>query len=317
MTLSESLTWLAGTIGSVTVIIATVKWGIPYLVRLVRATAAADDLARNLGGKAGRAIKEMMVEIYEAIDIASAERAMLAKHVNVGIYICEPSGECTSANPVLANMFGMQISEMHGWGWTRAVKVEQRKRVREAWQHSVEGHLPYEATYLIEPLNGKPECWVRTAAVPVMNRDKKEPICYVGWITPCDAPTNRKSSARRALIVDDDPKVRRVSQVLMPGPHMYAQSMCDALALFDNNDFDCAAFDLSLEDSEPEETVRTAVREILPRVERLVFFTGCADLDRIRKMPEASKAHDIGEKLDVLTRERWRQFVTGMGGLTA
>lgn len=315
MTLSDALLWFAGIIGALGVIFGAFKWGIPYVWRLIRATAAADDLARSLGVKGGKAIKEMMVEIFESIDIASVERTMLAKHVNLGIYVCEPGGECTSANPVLANMFGMQISEMQGWGWTRAVKAEQRSRVRTTWQRSIEQHLPYEESYLIAPLDGKPEQWVRTAAVPVWNRERTELLCYVGWICPRDEPANRKSGARRAIIVDDNRDVHRVSQSLLPGPHVYADSMTEALALFDNHDFAYAAFDLSLEDSEPEDTVRTAVRDVLPRVERLVFFSGQANLDHIRQMPEASKADEIQHKLDVLTNEKWQRFVTGFGGL--
>lgn len=65
------------------------------------------------------------------------------------VYECNPTGECIFANGLLCDLFGLSAEDMMGSGWLEGILPEERERVFETWQSSVNNKIPYECSYTI------------------------------------------------------------------------------------------------------------------------------------------------------------------------
>lgn len=84
------------------------------------------------------------------------------------VYEFDSEGMCVWASPNLADLFGIQQSEMLGLGWLGGIdSMEKRESAQEHWQMSRERGIPYEDTFQLR--NGK---IVTTKAYPAI-RDGK------------------------------------------------------------------------------------------------------------------------------------------------
>jgi PAS domain-containing protein len=125
-------------------------------------------------------------------NIKAAELSLQQLHVRVqvserlhgiGIYVCEPTGECNWTNDWLCQAFGIDSSKMLGWGWLAAIRKDEQMRVHDVWSTAVENGLPYREQYHVDAHN---DSWLaETEAWPV--RVDGELICYVGYVAPAPA----------------------------------------------------------------------------------------------------------------------------------
>lgn len=144
--------------------IASVKWALPIGRRMWRAHATAEDIAREFGTDAGRKLRAVVSNLSAQVGIAQIKHQLSETHLGIGVYVCSFDGRCEYVNPVLCGMFGLQESEMMGWGWLRV--ITEPARVHEAWKFAVANHLPYREKYTIA--SGKESVDYYTEAYPVM-----------------------------------------------------------------------------------------------------------------------------------------------------
>ncbi len=116
-----------------------------------------EEIARELKFNGGRSTKDILASLHELIELSDMRLMMYQQASPVGIYECDATGKCTSANPALCELFGMTEQEMLGNGWLEAVGRNQveKKLVFENWQASVRDNIPYREDYWIVPRTGE------------------------------------------------------------------------------------------------------------------------------------------------------------------
>lgn len=167
---------LAGAVALASSCLAAVKWAVPIGRRMWAAHATAEDIAREFGKDAGKKLRSVVSDLSAQVSIAQIKHALNETHLGIGVYVCGFDGRCEYANPVLCEMFGLQESEMKGWGWLRA--VTEPARVHEAWKFAVQNELPYRESYTVETHGQTVDFY--TEAFPVMEGDQV--VKYLGVV---------------------------------------------------------------------------------------------------------------------------------------
>lgn len=143
------------------------------------AMRAAISLHRAFGEDAGDKLQALIKEINHAQTVADVTRNLIHKHLDVGVYVCDPAGACVWVSPHLASMFAMAEQEMLGFGWV--APITDKFRAHTAWKQSVDNRIPYSDRYIVHPQNGAPAFKAMTEAMPVTAADGTA-LCYVGYV---------------------------------------------------------------------------------------------------------------------------------------
>ena len=102
------------------------------------------------------------------------------------LYICKPNGNCIYASEGLCNLFRRTAEDMLCYGWTLAVKEQERNRAYTKWVECVKNNLPYEDIYQIETAAGVFEVYTNTHVVydydTVAENFKPDVLFYIGTV---------------------------------------------------------------------------------------------------------------------------------------
>ncbi len=118
----------------------------------------------------------------------------LTENAPVGIYMTDPSGNCTYANRFWCEIAGMIAQEALGHGWEKGLYEEDRNFIKDNWYRSVQsgGRWAYEYRFLTP--QGK-ITWVHGTAFPLLDSNN-EITGYIGT----NADITERKLAEKALI---------------------------------------------------------------------------------------------------------------------
>jgi PAS domain S-box-containing protein len=80
---------------------------------------------------------------------------VLANLAPVGIYLTDPEGDCSYANPAWLNMAGMKLEDALGKGWVNGIHPDDRKLVFESWEKMVNSNGKWGMEYRFQTSDGK------------------------------------------------------------------------------------------------------------------------------------------------------------------
>lgn len=156
------------------------------------------------GDSPAKTIKDLHDSIRQSADIMSIRQEIHEKHLQVGIYICEPkNGRTLWSNEYINDLFGLDSQEMKDFGWLRAVPFEQRAKVHDNFSLSIKNKTPLQCTYTIINDKTKREFTIETDAFPVLNNN--EVTCYVGLVV-----------AKKEQVKDDSKKTEETKEEKAP-----------------------------------------------------------------------------------------------------
>ena len=173
----ELLTIVAGATGVILGIIWTL---IRFGCRMYRVLPAVDRLHDLFGESPIHELHTVISDIRTAVGEVEIRQRIAERHLEIGIYVCTPDGKCTWANDYLCDAFGIDSSDMLGFGWLNAVSKNEQLRVHTAWKSAVAEGIPYRELYEVEPRDGRPNWKAMTQAWPVVRNGKT--VCYVGYV---------------------------------------------------------------------------------------------------------------------------------------
>ncbi len=190
---------IAGIIGSASVIAGAVygfyRWAAPHATRHVTAYRAAMGIGDKWGPDAGALIRKLIQDLSRDSSQVSLRIDMLARHLNLGVYVCETDGRMSYVNDALSEMFGLDSTEMLRHGWLSA--VDDRRQAFEDLRFSLANAIPYEGAYVVvNQRTGERQCCA-TRAYPVVSDGVV--TCYVGYVEPVDGESGRCPVSRRMI----------------------------------------------------------------------------------------------------------------------
>lgn len=151
------------------------------IARAVAAVRAAHSLAGIFGDDAGTEIQRLFAIIARSDGEQQLRQRVVESHLRIGVYECDLDGKCLWANPYLAELFGLDEQDMHGYGWLSAIVKEERVAAQKRWRTSIEHGIPYDDAYTIENkrTSSRFRCHTRAELV----KADGEPLCFIGWVT--------------------------------------------------------------------------------------------------------------------------------------
>jgi len=135
---------------------------------MFRAFVLADDFRAQFGPDAAEAIKTILESVSRSQSIAEVRDRIQERHLRVGIYVCNPDGACTWCNEWLAEAFGRDERDMHGYGWLSSVEPSERIRAKEHWDYCLQSGIPYEDEYTVVNRRSGKTWRAKTDAVSVI-----------------------------------------------------------------------------------------------------------------------------------------------------
>ena len=112
----------------------------------------------------------------------------LAENTPIGIYKTDAAGQRTYVNKTWREITGRSDEEAYGVGWARAIYIEDRQMVIDAWKQAVANQTDFKLEFRFDnPLKGLR--WVRNQATPLRDSEGK----ITGYIGSIEDITQEKS----------------------------------------------------------------------------------------------------------------------------
>lgn len=127
-------------------------------------------------------IKAIIETIQASHDLMQVRQQISEQKLQIGVYVCGLDGRCKWSNESLNIMFGLDSSEVKGFGWLAAIHTDDRQRVHGQWMYAIKEKIAYNAEYTICNHRENTTIEVVTEAIGVTN-DSGEIQCYVGYLT--------------------------------------------------------------------------------------------------------------------------------------
>jgi PAS domain S-box-containing protein len=126
--------------------------------------------------------------------------AKLARVSPVGIFRCDPDGNCLYVNERLSELTGLTPEEASGYGWVRAIHPSDRERIAEEWRRTVEDGEQFRSEYRYLRPDGT-TVWIRgeSAEERDANGSLVSIIGTVTEITDCRRTREALEAARAEL----------------------------------------------------------------------------------------------------------------------
>lgn len=156
-----------------------------WIINAIRSIKLSNGFHLIFGDSPVHKIKEIHDSIIKSHNTLEIRQSISEKYLQIGIFMCEPeTGKCLWSNDHLNEFFGLDSSEMRGFGWLNAVDPNDRDRVHEIWMYAVKNSTPYSCKYtVINNRDGSLHC-VDAYAIAVMD-DADKIVCYVGYLVKC------------------------------------------------------------------------------------------------------------------------------------
>lgn len=146
----------------------------------------------------------------------------LATTVPVGIYHCDPAGQCSFVNQRWCDLTGLKLADALGGGWSRAVHPEDCQRVVDEWTRAVREERPFQLEYRYRTPAGA-TVWAYGQAVAERDASGRI-VSYVGTVTDITElkaaqAALQGSSQRFQLVVEASPSgilmVNRAGRIVL------------------------------------------------------------------------------------------------------
>ena len=105
----------------------------------------------------------------EALQESEERFHTLAALAPIGIFLSDPQGNCTYANPLWLQMVGLTIEEVLGEGWMKGIYAEDRQQVIANWSQYCKNPKKWKEEYRLQNPQGQ-VTWVSGVAAPMVNR---------------------------------------------------------------------------------------------------------------------------------------------------
>lgn len=159
------------------------------LTAIVRAIILADDFRTRFGPEAAATIRELLDDVTRSQTVQQLRQRIAERHLRVGVYVCGPDGRCNWSNEWLAEAFGIDRANMHGYGWLNSIATNERMQSIERWKYAVANGTPYSDEYTIENVRTSKTWRAQTEAFAIEQDGRV--VCYVGYViqkrTPDDS----------------------------------------------------------------------------------------------------------------------------------
>jgi PAS domain S-box-containing protein len=98
--------------------------------------------------------KDQKIILSKLGEVEESQKLML--NINrVAFWYSDVDGNCVYASPSLVEIVGRSESEILGHGWLGFIISEDRERIYEAWNFSVENRTIFDETYTFKKSDGK------------------------------------------------------------------------------------------------------------------------------------------------------------------
>ena len=158
--------------------VAYVAWR--YFRRAYRVWLSIDHLHSEFGADPVKKLAAIIRGMEADSSEIELRQRITETHLGIGVYSCATDGRCTWANDTLIQGFGIDSSQILGYGWTSAIDENERDRVVKKWTQAVKDVLPYKEHYKVIPPNGLKPWNAITEAWPVVVGGKM--ICVIGYV---------------------------------------------------------------------------------------------------------------------------------------
>jgi PAS domain-containing protein len=153
-----------------------------YFRRAYRVWLSIDHLHSEFGADPVKRLAEIIRGMEADSSEIELRQRITETHLGIGVYSCSGDGRCTWANNTLVEGFGIDSTEILGFGWTAAIDENDRERVIKKWMQAVKDVLPYKEHYRVIPPNGLKPWNAVTEAWPVVASGTGKLICMIGYV---------------------------------------------------------------------------------------------------------------------------------------
>ncbi len=151
---------------------------------------------RTLVNQSDKTQEQLLKELAEAqARIDELEHSYCAA-APVGFFRTDPSGKCTQVNEKWSHITGLSSDQALGNGWTDNLYPEDKDKVFNEWQQSVNNNHPFEMEYRFQNDNNE-IIWVVGKAIAELNLDG-EITGYLGTITDITKQKQAEESLRHS-----------------------------------------------------------------------------------------------------------------------
>jgi two-component system cell cycle sensor histidine kinase/response regulator CckA len=122
-----------------------------------RAYLRAEAAAREAQDASGQAEADAVQQVAAEAAFRSSEarfRAM-AQSSPLGIFITDPSGDCSYTNPAYQRISGLTQHQALGSGWSQAIHPDDRQRVFDEWYDAARRRVPFRSEHRFAHADGR------------------------------------------------------------------------------------------------------------------------------------------------------------------
>lgn len=123
----------------------------------------------------------------------------LARLAPVGIFKTDARGKCEYVNQRWCDISGLDAKAALGEGWTDSIDIEDRQRVMEEWDRSIQTQIPFYSQYRFQHRNG-PTRWVVGRAEAEYDGNQRL-LGFIGTITDISEIKRNEEHLRLAAAV--------------------------------------------------------------------------------------------------------------------
>lgn len=133
------------------------KWKAYEKSKMDMIKGIASELSFNGGGSVKDAIfglTDSVKTINYRLDGIEENQKIAMNLQGIAFWVSDENGECTYASPGLCKVMGRSESEILNSNWMGWLHPEDKQRVVEAWQFSVENKAPFDEIYSYKKSDG-------------------------------------------------------------------------------------------------------------------------------------------------------------------
>ncbi len=126
-------------------------------------------------------LEQQVGERTAQLEASQQRYETLATVAPVGIYHCDPAGQCSFVNQRWCDLTGYKLEDALGGGWSRALHPEDCQRVVDEWTRAVREGRPFQLEYRYRTPAGA-TVWAYGQAVAECDATGRI-VSYVGTVT--------------------------------------------------------------------------------------------------------------------------------------